>query len=157
MAASRLQLASRIQFSAQRALNVHVDVSEMLLNAHYAEEILQLCRGMVAQDLRRLAEEFEQASRDQRSLRRAPGTRPRDLAHPEVHIRRPNGSPQRARSLPQVQPAPVALAKAAVPAAAPAPRAPVSLSELATQVRDRLQIDHASPWWPVSVRRLAGV
>ena len=106
MAASRLQLASRIQFSAQRALNVHVDVTEMLLNVHYAEEILQLCRGMAAEDLRRLAEEFEQASRDQRSLRRTPGTRPRDLAHPEVRIRRPNGSPALARSLPQVQPAP---------------------------------------------------
>ena len=158
MAASRLQLASRIQFAVQRTLNIHVDVSEMLMKPDYAEEILQLCRAMPTEELMQLAGQFEQASLDQRRLRRLPGTRPKDLAQAEVRIRRPNGSPEAARTLRAVRPV-VAPTLVSVPVPAPAPAAatrpqPVSLSGLAAQVRDHLQSDTSIHWWPA--RRLAG-
>lgn len=94
MAASRLQLASRIQFLLQRKMHLHMDVTEMLINPDYAARMLAHCREAGLPEAEDLATGFEAASLH---ARRVPGlpvpqapsipVQPSVLRRPGLHVR----------------------------------------------------------------------
>jgi hypothetical protein len=88
MAATRLQLAARIHFAVRRHLGTSVDISSMLKDAAYADEILMVCRSLGDDELQRLADQFEDQA-TQSGPYRVPGDRGADLARFESRIRKP--------------------------------------------------------------------
>ena len=56
---SRLQLATRIHIALRRALGEGVDVSRMLRQRPYADEVIEICRSLLEPSLVDLADRFD--------------------------------------------------------------------------------------------------
>lgn len=56
---SRLQLATRIHFALLRTLGEGVDVSRMLRQRAYADEVIEICRSLIDPRLMDLADRFD--------------------------------------------------------------------------------------------------
>lgn len=81
MAATRLHLASGIQYTLWRLRRTHVDATAMLTDGRYAQEILDTCRSIGEPGLLDLVAQFEALSQPAAAgCRRVPGLQSRDLA-----------------------------------------------------------------------------
>ncbi|MBS1176787.1 MAG: hypothetical protein H6R06_1199 [Proteobacteria bacterium] len=58
----RLQLANRIHLALMHELGQGIDVMQMLGNSLYARDVLLVCQAYPATELRRLGEQFRQAT-----------------------------------------------------------------------------------------------
>lgn len=172
MAVSRLQLASRIQFLLQRKMHMHVDVTEMLLNADYAGRMLTLCRETGTPEAETLAAGFESLGGQ---ARRVPGlpvpqapsipVQPSVLRRPILHVRGAEVLPRaaaprpalhivRADPSPSTQAAPVEAVPVATEVAAVA--AVLAAREARESREARSSAGAKEGWWVFPQPGLAG-
>lgn len=62
---TRLQLATRIHFALLRAIGEGIDVGRMLRQRDYADEVLNVCRGLEDLSMAELADRFDDHTADE--------------------------------------------------------------------------------------------
>lgn len=82
---NRLHLATRIHFGLLRVLGEGIDVGRMLRQRDYADEVLNVCRGLEEYSIVELADRFDDATAEE-SARECMALAARDARHALAQI-----------------------------------------------------------------------